>query len=378
MSIIPEWAPNVHPLIVHFPIALLFVAALIDTIGLFLKNQDMWKNSVFLLYFLGALAAVAALFSGKQAADSVFLATEANALLTSHADLAHYLVYFFGGYALLRAIFFFSKLESRSGIRFVMYILGLGGLVLVWATADRGAQMVFKYGVGVEAVDSASPIIQVPMDSSATSAPVSNGKGGWSWKPTRVSAWMSAMTSYQDASMLTTSIQDGGDHGDVLGLTSTGEPAMMTFDFPMQTLQLDAALNMDGFDGTVMFVHHVIDEKNYHFTSISKTEMKLGKSENGDLFLMDSKPFSPTGWMSYRVVADQTHFRSYADQELVAHGHGDDPGSGVVGIRLNGSGTVLVDYVQTVSLRGEGMGETTAVVTDQAEVQDEAEGDHVH
>ena len=147
---------------------------------------------------------------------------------------------------------------------------------------------------------------------------------------------------------------------------------MLTYDFPMQTLQLDAALNLDGFDGTVMFVHHVIDEKNYHFMSVSKTEMKLGKSENGDLFLMDSKPFSPNGWMSYRVVADQTHFRSYADQDLITHGHGDDRGSGVVGIRLNGSGTVLVDYIQTVSLRGEGLGQGVA------EDHDEAEGDHVH
>ena len=371
MSIIPEWAPNVHPLIVHFPIALLFVAALLDTIGLFLKSQDTWKTSALVLYVLGALAAVAALFSGKQAADSVFLATEANALLTNHADMAHYVVYFFGGFALLRLIFFFTKLNERSGIRFVMYVLGLGGLVLVWATADRGAQMVFKYGVGVEAVDAGGSMIQLSTDSSATSAPISNGEGGWAWKPTRVSAWISEMTLYGDAAVPTTSIQDGGEHGDVLGLSTSGEPMMMTFDFPMQTLQMDTALNMDDFDGTVMFVHHVIDDKNYHFTSISKTEMKLGKSENGDLFLMDSKPFSPKGWTSYRVVVDQTHFRSYADQQLISHGHGDDPGSGVVGLRLNGSGTVLLDYMQTVSLRGEGM-------TAGAEMEATAEDDHDH
>ena len=354
MSILPEWAPNVHPLVVHFPIALLFVAALIDTVALVLK-QDMWKKTAFVLYVLGTLAAVAALFSGKQAADSVFLATDANALLTNHADMAHYLVYFFGGYTVVRAIFFFSSLGERKGLRLLMYVLGLGGLVLVWATADRGAEMVFKYGVGVEAVDTAGSMITLPTDSSATSAPVANGKGGWAWKPTRVSAWMNEMTAFGDVTTFSTSIEDGQDHGDVLGLTSTGEPVMLAFDFPMQTLQLDAALNLDQFEGTVMFVHHVIDEQNYHFMSISNSEMKLGRSENGDLYLMDSKPYTPKGWASYRVVADQTHFRAYADQQLVTHGHGDDPGSGIVGIRLNGSGTVLLDYVQTVSLRGEGM-----------------------
>jgi uncharacterized membrane protein len=360
MSIIPDWAPNLHPLIVHFPIALLFVAALIDTIGLVFKNQAMWKNTAFILYVLGALAAVAAFFTGKAAGDSVFLATEANALLTNHADMAQWVMYFFGGYALIRAVTYFAKLEGRMGIRFVVYLVGLGGLVLVWMTAERGAQMVFQHGVGVQAVSEAQSSMPIMTDPAGNGAPQANEKGGWSWKPTRVAAWMESMTVYGNQAGLTTSILDGGEHGDVLGLTTAGDPVMLTFDFPMQTVQLDAALNLDQFDGSVMFVHHVIDEQNFHFVSISKSEMKLGKSENGDLFLMDNQPFSPLGWSTYRLVSDLTHFRAYADQKLIAHGHGDDPGSGVVGIRLNGTGTVMLDFVQTVSLRGEGLETGTA------------------
>jgi len=354
MSILPDWAPNLHPLIVHFPIALLFIAALLDTIGLMFKGEPIWKNSAFLLYILGTLAAVAAFFAGKQAADSVFLATEANALLTDHADMAHYLVYFFGGYAVLRAIFFFSKLETRPGIRAIMYFLGIGGLVLVWATADRGAQLVFKHGVGVAAVGSVSVDLSTLVDSSGTSAPQKNENGGWSWKPTRAAAWMPSVTTYGTEAALTTSMRDDGSSGDVLGLTANGEPVMFTFDVPMQSLQMDSRLNLDEFSGSVMLVHHVIDSQNYQFVSISHEEMKIGRSENGDLYLLDNQPFSPKGWNAYRVVSDLTHFRAYADQKLVTHGHGDDPGSGFVGIRLNGTGTVLLDFVQTVSLRGEG------------------------
>jgi len=372
MSILPEWAPNVHPLIVHFPIALLFVAALIDTIGLVLKNQAMWKNTAFVLYVLGGLAVVAAFFSGKQAGDSVFLATDASALLTSHADMALWVLYFFGGYALLRAVTYFAKLESRMGIRFTVYLIGLGGLALVWMTADRGAQMVFKYGVGVQAVNEAQNPLPIVTDPSGNAAPQANENGGWSWKPTRVAAWKESMTIFGNEAGLVTSILDGGDHGDVLGLTTSGDPEMLAFDFPMQTLQLDAALNLDQFKGSVMFVHHVLDEQNFNFVSVSTEEMKLGASDNGDLFLMDNKPFSPKGWASYRVVADQTHFRAYADQKLVAHGHGDDPGSGLVGIRLNGTGTVLIDFIQTVSLRGEGMDASAAPKTTPADEANEA------
>jgi uncharacterized membrane protein len=357
MSILPDWAPNVHPLIVHFPIALLFVAALVDTIGLAFKGESMWKNTAFLLYMFGTLAAVAAFFAGKQAADSVFLATEANAVLTNHANMAHYLVYFFGGYTVLRTIFFFSNLEGRTGIRAVMYLLGVGGLVLVWSTADRGAELVFKYGVGVAAVGEAGTEVLPTSGSSETSAPLNNQKGGWTWKPTRAAAWKSSLSTYGTDGGLNTSIQDGGEYGDVLALTTTGDPTILTFDFPMQTVQMDARLNLDGFTGSIMFVHHVVDAENYNFVSVSHEEMKIGRSENGDMYLLESKPFSPNGWNSYRVVADQTHFRAYADQLLVTHGHGDDPGSGWVGIRLNGTGTVLLDFVQTVSLRGEGMTE---------------------
>ena len=82
--------------------------------------------------------------------------------------------------------------------------------------------------------------------------------------------------------------------------------------------------------------------------------MRQGKSENGDLILMADESYTPSGWHSYRAVADQTHFRGYSDQVLVVHGHGNDPGTGPVGVRLNGTGTVLIDFVQTASLRGEG------------------------
>lgn len=352
MSILPEWAPNLHPLVIHFPIALLFIAALVDTIGLLFKTKPMWKNTAFLLYVLGAIAAVGALFSGKQAADSVFLATEANALLTEHADLAHWVVYFFGGYALIRAIVFFAKLDERMGPRFIVFLIGVGGLSLLWMTADHGAQLVYQYGVGVQAVDTTPSVAAVMADSSNSSAPQRNMEGGWSWKPTRASAWAAGMTVYGTAAE--SSLRDGGEFGDVLGLTTNGDAVMYTFDFPMTTLQLDARLNLDDFSGTVMFVHHVIDEHNYSFMSLADGEMKLGRSQNSDLYLMANDAFTPKGWVSYRVVADQTHFRSYADQKLVSHGHGDDQGSGLVGIRLNGTGTVLVDFVQTVSLRGEG------------------------
>ena len=73
--------------------------------------------------------------------------------------------------------------------------------------------------------------------------------------------------------------------------------------------------------------------------------------ENGDLYLMDAKPFDASGWHTYRVVGDQTHFRAYANEILVTHGHKDAAGSGFVGLRLNGTGTVLLEWMQVQPVR---------------------------
>jgi uncharacterized membrane protein len=33
MNLVPDWAPNIHPLLVHFPIALLYAAIAVDLVG---------------------------------------------------------------------------------------------------------------------------------------------------------------------------------------------------------------------------------------------------------------------------------------------------------------------------------------------------------
>lgn len=347
---LPDWAPNLHPLVIHFPIALLFTAALVDTLGILMRRNDFLRRGAFALYLLGTAAVAAAWFTGKQAADSVFLATEANALLTEHADLGQYLLYVFGGYALVRMLTFALNLEERMGVRALVWLIGLGGIGLTWYTAEHGAELVFRYGAGVQAVSTEAPVFTAP-DSAMAAGPVANDAGGWTFKPTRAAAWLASMTVAGDAASLTPSLMDGGARGDVLALSSTGEPVMLTFDQTLGSVQIDGAINLDGFDGSFMIVTHVVDAENYLFTSYANGSVRQGRSENGDLILMADEPLSPSGWINIRAVADQTHFRAYVDQQLVAHGHGAAGTNGPVGIRINGSGTVLIDYLQTSSLR---------------------------
>jgi len=351
---LPEWAPNIHPFFVHFPIAILFVAVLLDITGFILRQKPFWRQSAVLMYVFGGVAVVFTYLAGLQAADSVFLSAEANAVLTEHADLGLWTLWFFGIYAILRPIVDVTALGKKTAVAIAMLVIPAGGLFLIYETAEHGAELVFRYGAGVEAVDHVVKSIEAPQDSSAAamSAPVVNDNGGWSWKPTRSTAWKSSMTFPEEGSDFSrTSIMDGSDHGEVLALSTDGNSAMFVFDHPLTDIQVDFAANLDEFEGVVMLVHHFTDANNYHFTSVGNGEMRLGRSENGDFHLLDSKPYEPSGWVTYRVVSDGTHARSYAGEALVAHGHGPTPGSGPIGIRLNGTGTVLLDFVKVQRLR---------------------------
>ncbi len=75
---------NVHPLIVHFPIALLFAATLIYWLGVFARRES-WLWSGLWMLVLGALGAGAATATGLYAAPGVMLAPSVKTvLLASH------------------------------------------------------------------------------------------------------------------------------------------------------------------------------------------------------------------------------------------------------------------------------------------------------
>jgi uncharacterized membrane protein len=339
-------------MIVHFPIALLFVGVVIDVAGLVLRDRPFWRGGALIFYVCGALGALAAYLSGDAAADSVFLPSGANAVLTEHSNLGTWTLWFFGVYAVARAAMYVMKLDVRTPLRIGLVVVAAGGLFLVYETGEHGAEMVFRYGVGVQAVDASPTVVLPATDSTGTAGPVPAEEGGWSWKPARASAWMSAVDiTPEGAPGLTTSLRDGGERGDVLALTTDGSPVMITFDQTLETIQVDAALDVSEFDGSVMFVNHVQDADNYYFTALVDGEMRLGRSENGDLYMLEEHEFDATGWHTYRVVGDGEHFRSYADETLLTHGHAGGAQPGSVGIRLNGTGTVLLDYIQVRPVR---------------------------
>ena len=94
-SLVPDWAPNIHPVVVHFPIALLVTAVGVDTVGWAFRHRSL-RRVATVLYVLGAGATIAAYFTGRAAVQTVWLPGVAHAIVKEHGDWALRTVWFFG------------------------------------------------------------------------------------------------------------------------------------------------------------------------------------------------------------------------------------------------------------------------------------------
>ena len=359
MDLLPDWAPNVHPLIVHFPVALLMTAVLLDLGALLFRKAEGLRVAAVSLYLLGAAGALAAFFTGRDAADSVMLPAAANTVLTEHADWALYTVWFFGIYALIRLGVLFFDRNRRLGVHIGLFLAGAAGLFLVYETAEHGGELVFAHGVGVAAVEVEDPISHdheehsdgAQADSAAAaSAPEVTEGGGWTWRQATASGLAGHFRWLAGSAEAAAAHNDAG-RGRTLALDPGSDTLFFVFDQDIESLQADAAVNLDGFDGAFRLVHHVQDAGTYLYLEVENGTMRQGRVEGGQETIMDEKPFDGGGWLSLRAVADKTHFRGYAGGALVTHGHGDAPAPGAVGFRLAGSGPALLGPVQVQSLR---------------------------
>ncbi len=84
---LPPW-PGMHPLVVHFPIALLLVAPLFIVLGLAPRVGRYFRPAALALLILGTTAAYVAAEAGEAAAALVTQTAAIAPVLHEHAELA--------------------------------------------------------------------------------------------------------------------------------------------------------------------------------------------------------------------------------------------------------------------------------------------------
>ena len=150
MTLSPDWAPNIHPLIVHFPIGLLLAAAGLDSAAWLYRCNASLRFVATVLYVTGTISLIAAYFTGRAAAGTVWLPGMAHAAIKVHWDFAFSAVVFFVALTGARLLLlWWQRPAPRRAALGALAVAGLVGLVLIVETADRGAQLVYKHGVGI-------------------------------------------------------------------------------------------------------------------------------------------------------------------------------------------------------------------------------------
>ena len=135
---------NIHPLIVHFPIAFLFGAALLYLLARLAKRES-WAWTGLWLLGLGTIGAAAAVASGLYGAEGVMVVP---------AVREHVLVYheriMLGVLGLSVVLSAWAWLARPMPLKGNSVFLILLGLLVLWLAvgADFGGRMVYDYNAG--------------------------------------------------------------------------------------------------------------------------------------------------------------------------------------------------------------------------------------
>ena len=148
MQLVPDWAPNIHPIIVHFPLALLSLAVFSSFLETVLAQELISKTRLW-LYILGTISALAAVLSGRGAGDTVNPPFKAEMTLGNHSDMAHYTLYFFIAFTAVQILLVRFGKPNKKLIKVLLLIVASVGLFLLYQTGDLGGKLVYKYGVGI-------------------------------------------------------------------------------------------------------------------------------------------------------------------------------------------------------------------------------------
>jgi uncharacterized membrane protein len=151
---IPTW-DGLHPLVVHFPIALLLTAPVLIAMALVWRRHEFPLAAAALVIMgLGTLSAFVAVQSGE-AAQGLLETPQAEAVFNRHEELAKLTQGLFAGLTVLFAAIVFVPRMIRRPLRrpatvvagLVFLALYLCATVVLANTAHQGGRLVHELGV---------------------------------------------------------------------------------------------------------------------------------------------------------------------------------------------------------------------------------------
>ena len=267
-------------------------------------------------------------------------------------------------------------------LRWLVWVGGLGGVALVFYTADLGGGLVYRHQVAVgtgqedgsgegseegpegvakdRAPGEAAPRTATAGSPSERWIGEEDGTRVWRPRPEDAAALSSVLTAAEGSSLrvVTAGVKlaeeetgAAGTSGEGLTLRVDGRTVLL---LPGEygDVQVEADLELSGFDGVAGVVHRVADvSKLGAFTVASSGQAVLLDVEGGKEHELATASVEELGApVTLAVSAVGSHLKGFVDGEQVTHGHtGEDPAGGA-GLLLDGRGEIRVLEIRVIPL----------------------------
>lgn len=328
--------PNLHPALVHFPLAFVPLALVLDG-GWILSRGRAVRRLAALTWAAAAVAATIAFLAGRAAADGLTdVPAQVQPHIGEHSDWATATLALLLGVAVLRGL---SELRPDATwgrvARVAGALLGLGAGAALFVTADKGGGLVYRHAVAV-----AVPECPTEEAQPVAAPPARDGRpllleqdGAYAWRPT-------------DADLEATGAQRWPDRGIAFAVSGSAE---VTFEDTFGDVQVNAWLDLSAFDGHVELLHHQSGEREGAFVLATTGTASL-VDRSPEPSELDTAQFPFTGRHAFAVNAAGSHLKGLVDGQTVVHGHAPAHEEGTVALRFEGSGIVGVERVEVVPL----------------------------
>jgi uncharacterized membrane protein len=358
--------PNLHPAIVHFPIAFTVLAVLFELAGAARGRAEWLDRAATATWVAAGLGAWAAYWAGEQAADSLTVPPSLQRHLNTHSDWGHYSLYVVGAVAILRLTVALWKPAARDGRLWPVLFLvaGLVAAGVVVRTADLGGGLVYRHGLAVKGEAAGEkthfaepgaiePVTEAPAGEAAESGAArlqrrDDGAAIWTPTPGDAAALGSVLVSAGGGAPSHLSIGDGGPG---LALVIGGE-GFALLDEPCGDVQVEADVHLGDFEGVFGLAHHVVDEANGGLFTVTRPAGRadLGILSSGAAETLDSADLETPTEVTLAVSGAGRHFRGLVDGALLTHGHRAALPDGRCGLVYDGTGTVYLTALRAIPI----------------------------
>jgi uncharacterized membrane protein len=347
--------PNLHPAVVHFPIALAAVALLFDVVLFAGRRWVSLDASGAFLWVLAAAGAGAAYLAGEQAAhEAGLLESAAEVALGRHADAALATLIALSVLALFRVWLAWRDRDEDLAVGGALRAFGLVGALavqgLVAYTGDLGGALVYRHGIAVSRSNAETPVSASWPDTlapaTAGSAPRYLEDGSMIWIPRAgdASALGETLEPLGPATVRVVR-QPPGSQG--ISLQSSGR-VLLALPGSWEDARIEARIDVSRFAGTVGLGARVDGETGgglIRFATDGGAAL-VALRQGGEEILDEAERRLPVGEVTVALSVSGRHWKGFVDGRSVVHGHASLPAPGRTALLLDGTGTLRVVAVR--------------------------------